>query len=162
MFLQIGNRPVAGRMMPYATCRDFMMVFTRDMERLHLLARLLIGDAKRAEQCFLAAFEDCIKSEAIFKEWVSSWSRRIIIKNAIRILSPVSAPAGEVGDKIIADATMDAVAQLSPMERFVFVLSVLEGYSDADCSALLGCTREDVVQARSRSFQQLALGYAVA
>ena len=48
-----------------------------------------------------------------------------------------------------------AILGLRPFERFVFVMSVLEGYSDQGCSVLLGCTPRDVVAARVRAFQQL-------
>ena len=44
-----------------------------------------------------------------------------------------------------------AVLGLKPFERFVYVMTVLEGYSDQDCSLLLGCARRDVLAARSRA-----------
>jgi hypothetical protein len=34
-------------------------------------------------------------------------------------------------------------------------MSVLEDYSDQDCSALLGCTRRDVFAARTRALHQI-------
>jgi len=37
---------------------------------------------------------------------------------------------------------------LSQLERFVFVMSVLARYSDRECSILLNCTSQDVVDAR--------------
>jgi DNA-directed RNA polymerase specialized sigma24 family protein len=48
------------------------------------------------------------------------------------------------------------VTQLAPLERFVFVMSVLEGHSPAECSALLGCSMQEVVAARSQAMRQLA------
>jgi hypothetical protein len=42
---------------------------------------------------------------------------------------------------------------LAPLERFVFVMSVLERYSDRECSLLLYCMVKDVIDARSRSLQ---------
>jgi len=42
---------------------------------------------------------------------------------------------------------------LQPLDRFVFVMSVLEGYADRECSALLGCTPAEVVEARIRALQ---------
>jgi hypothetical protein len=42
-------------------------------------------------------------------------------------------------------------------ERFVYVMSVLERYSDLDCSVLLGCARREVVGARIRAFQQIEM-----
>ena len=38
-------------------------------------------------------------------------------------------------------AEVSAILELAHLERFVFVMSVLERYSDHDCSILLGCAR---------------------
>ena len=46
-----------------------------------------------------------------------------------------------------------AVSQLQPLDRFVFVMSVLEGYADRECSALLGCSPGEVAEARIRALQ---------
>src|SRR5207237_9434291 len=43
-----------------------------------------------------------------------------------------------------------------PFERFVFVMAVLEGYSPRECSALLGCPVQDVIEAKSLALQRLA------
>lgn len=43
-----------------------------------------------------------------------------------------------------------------PLNRFVFVMTVLERYTDQECPVLLGCTRRDVVSARTHALQQLA------
>ena len=48
-----------------------------------------------------------------------------------------------------------AVLALGPFERFVYVMTVLERYSDQDCSLLLDCARRDVVAARTRAFEQI-------
>lgn len=53
-----------------------------------------------------------------------------------------------------------AVLALEPFERFVYVMTVLERYSDQDCSLLLGCARRDVVAARTRAFEQIASAMA--
>jgi hypothetical protein len=50
-----------------------------------------------------------------------------------------------------------AVLRLEPFERFVYVMSVLERYSDLDCSVLLGCARRDVIAARIRGLQQFEM-----
>ena len=52
-------------------------------------------------------------------------------------------------------AGIAAVLELAPFERFVYVMSVLERYSDQDCSVLLGCMRRDVIAARTRALQQI-------
>jgi hypothetical protein len=55
----------------------------------------------------------------------------------------------------VEEEEMAAILELTPFERFSYVISVLEHYSDQDCSVLLGCARRDVVAARIRTFQQL-------
>jgi hypothetical protein len=50
-----------------------------------------------------------------------------------------------------------AVLRLEPFERFVYVMSVLERYSDLDCSVILGCARRDVIAARIRGLQQIEM-----
>ena len=42
-----------------------------------------------------------------------------------------------------------AVPQIEPFECFVYVMSVLEGYSDLDCSLLLGCARPELDRSRN-------------
>jgi hypothetical protein len=50
-----------------------------------------------------------------------------------------------------------AVLRLEPFECFVYVMSVLERYSDLDCSVILGCARSDVIAARIRGLQQIEM-----
>ena len=52
------------------------------------------------------------------------------------------------------EGEISALFDLMSFERFAFVMSVLEGYSDQDCSLLLGCARRVVLAARSRALQQ--------
>ena len=68
------------------------------------------------------------------------------------------APAntGLVGLEI--DPRLESILKLDALERFVFVMSVLEGYSSQDCSILLGCSRKVIVNARARALEQLANG----
>jgi len=50
------------------------------------------------------------------------------------------------------------IVGLNSFERFVFVMSILEKYSDQECSLLLGCFRRDVINARTTAIQLLASG----
>lgn len=96
----------------------------------------------------------------MFREWAQSWAKRVVIKNAIRMISPlrnepetapgIAEPASE------ADGVAGAITSLQPFDRFVYVLSVLEHYADRECSILLDCTVEKVVEARIRALQRLA------
>jgi hypothetical protein len=156
--------------MPYASSDDFRRVFDEDMNSLYLLSYLLTGDREKAEQCFVSGLEDAVEGNPIFKEWARSWARRVIIVNAVRAIDPQ--PMEESGRSSSASVSSNgktapveqveiaAVLALEPFERFVYVMTVLERYSDQDCSLLLGCARRDVVVARTRAFEHI--GSAVA
>jgi DNA-directed RNA polymerase specialized sigma24 family protein len=51
---------------------------------------------------------------------------------------------------------IDTVTRLAAFERFVFVMAILERYSNRDCARLLGCSMNKVAQARMRALRQLA------
>ena len=145
----------------YATRADFCQIFHHEMKPFYLLAFLLTADHAKAEECFVAGIADAVEGNAVFREWAYSWSRRAIIKNAVRMLSPLSSqpePARDLWneDDSMAGHTIDAVTRLAPLERCVFVMSVLERYSDTECATLLSCTRQDVAHARMRALQSLA------
>jgi DNA-directed RNA polymerase specialized sigma24 family protein len=145
----------------YATRRDFQQIFTEDMADLHLLAFLLTGDQDKAEECFVSGLDDSITGNPVFREWARSWSKRAIIKNAIKALAP--APGMPASVAVNSDRTTDqqhealisAVTRLDPFDRFVFVMAVLERYSVHECSTLLDRPLADVVSAKSRALQRL-------
>jgi DNA-directed RNA polymerase specialized sigma24 family protein len=132
------------------------------MQNLYLLAFLLTANHSDAEQCFLAGMEDALNERAVFREWAGSWSRRVVIKNAIRMVAPSSSQSNAqpdrwatADDKSVACTTISAVAQLAALDRIVFVMSVLERYPVRECAALLGCSARDVHRARMRALRQL-------
>ncbi len=158
------RRPI-GKATLYATSEDFRHSFLDDMDSLYQLSLLLMADHEKAEQCFLASFEDSLESKSVFRDCVRSWARRAVIKNAIRILQPQawqsdssSAPAVLQSDTEIDDAAqsrLDSLLALGDFQRFAFVMSVLEHYSDQECAVLLACSRIDVRDARIRALEQL-------
>ena len=148
----------------YASSADFHRIFNEEMEGLYLLSFLLTADREKAEQCFVSGVEDSVRGNPVFKEWARSWARRVIIQNAIRIINPGptrnNGPSisGSHGKTLAAEQPeIAAVLALEPFERFVYVMSVLEHYSDLDCSLLLGCARRDVIAARLRGLQQIEM-----
>jgi len=146
----------------YATYSDFCRIFTEEMNGLYWLALMLTADHTKAEQCFVAGLEDCTQTNRVFKDWAHSWSKRTIIKRAIHMINPAPQELRGAGEstpapvEIELGANLAAVVGLEPFERFVLVMSVLEGYSNQDCATLLNCTRQDVVRARVHALQQLA------
>lgn len=131
----------------------------KDMDSLYLLSLLLTGDHSMAKKGFVSGLEDARKGNAVFKEWAHSWARRTIIQNAIRMVRPratdSSSSARRAGHAVTQPAEIAAVAELPAFERFAFVMSVLESFSDQECSLLLGCTRGEVTAARNRALQQI-------
>jgi DNA-directed RNA polymerase specialized sigma24 family protein len=151
----------------YAAVEDFRKLFTEEADNLYLLALLLTGDEAQAEQTFVAGLEDAVNSNRVFRDWAHSWAKGTIIKNAISTVRPHPngadcSPRMSSGAKkefpTIADmhAEIVCVLALKDFERFVFVMAVLEGYSEKKCSLLLDCALVDVHDARIRALQQVA------
>ncbi len=147
----------------YAQHADFCDVFGKDTKPLYLLAFLLTANHNESEQCFVSTIEDVFKEPAVFKEWARSWVKRRLIENAIGIVSPASARNGQKRDLWCAakretqgEYEIDTVTKLAALERFVFVMSILERYSNWDCALLLGCGMDKVVQARMTALRRLA------
>ena len=140
----------------YVEAGDFCAIFEQDMNTLYSLALLLTSDHETAEQCFLVAFDDCLHGSELFTGWERSWSRRAIVKQAIRTVRPRledsdSALMPHMGTEDVPRRLM----QLRPFDRFVFAMSVLERYTVRECAALLNCVPSDVEKARSRVLQSL-------
>jgi hypothetical protein len=150
----------------YATDADFCRIFKEDMESLYSLSLMLTADPDKAEQVFVSGLDDCSAGNPIFKEWARSWARRAIIKSAVRLIAPVPvygnavAKAVVIGDRKAMSPELppeiSAVVGLRSFDRFAFILSVLEGYSDQDSALLLGCTRQALIEARIRAEQEIA------
>lgn len=149
----------------YATRADFCRIFSTDMKSLYLLSFLLTGDHSSAERCFVGGLEDSTKSNAVFSEWARSWAHRKIIENAIRMVRPTpnhnnsssDAGYGRTVRAVTERPEISAVIALAAFERFVFVMSVLEGYSVNNCSLLLACTGAEVNVARTRALQDIGI-----
>ena len=150
----------------FATSKEFCHVFTEDMDHLYQLSFLLTADHSKAEQCFGDGLEDCAKTNYVFREWVRSWAKRTIVQKAIHTLqphpdhtvSPAPAAVFPKSDPITARDEYFEVGRILGLEqfdRFVFVMSVLEHYSEHDCALLLGCSLEDIRRGRIRAFEQL-------
>jgi hypothetical protein len=145
----------------YASSTDFCRIFETDMTGLYLLALLLTANSELAEKCFVLGLQDSKSGNPVFKQWAQSWARRTIITNAIRVIVPrpdnnASPPAFNLGPQNTrVPAELAAVLGLRTFDRFAFVMSVLEGYSDGDCKLLLNCSSAELTQARIRALQQL-------
>jgi DNA-directed RNA polymerase specialized sigma24 family protein len=147
----------------FANHADFCDVFRNDTKPLYLLAFLLTANHKKSEKCFVDTIEEAFKKQAVFKDWARSWVRRSLIKNAIEIVSPSSPRKVEKRDvwseqqpHTQRECEINAVTKLDPLERFIFVMSIVERHSNWDCALLLGCSKNDVAQVRMKALCRLA------
>ena len=145
---------------PYASTDDFRRIFVQDKDELSQLSFLLTGDQQKAEQCFVSGLENPVRGNRVFKEWERSWARRAIIQCAVRVIDPRpmeegSSSSKSSGNTPVLERAIAATRELEPFERFVYVTSVLEHYSDQDCSVLLDCALQNVIAARARALQRM-------
>ena len=151
-----------------ATCEDFRKLFTEDVHGLHLLSFLLTADHEKAERCFVAGLDACVEGDSVFKEWARPWAQRMIIRNAVQIIAPQPGAARstprtfclsnnpDLAEIALEDGLFARVLALDDFERFVYVLSVLEGCPIQDCAALLGASQQAVEETRLRALQHIA------
>jgi DNA-directed RNA polymerase specialized sigma24 family protein len=143
----------------YATRSDFCTIFVQHQDRLYSLALLLTGEEELAERCVLTALDSCSEASQVFKHSAISWSRRAVIVNAIRLSFPVSCTRSlrRPISTQIQTASLKSVQELPDFERFVFVMSVLESFSDHECFLLLNCARSEILPARTRALRQISM-----
>jgi DNA-directed RNA polymerase specialized sigma24 family protein len=143
----------------YATYVDFCQIFQEEMKALYLLALLLSANHKQAEACFTQSLENCFNGPPVFAEWAKTWARRMVIINAIRLCLrrqlDVQASVNAADGGSPTSPEIAAVLSLPAFERFIFVISVLERYSDQECSLLLDRGRREVHLARIRALEQI-------
>jgi hypothetical protein len=146
----------------HATVADFCGIFTEKMHSLYLLAFMLTADNHKAEQCFLSGMAACEQETDVFMEWARAYARPAILKHAIRMIMPAPEHTDNlsyISFKGAATPRKDnlfaAIVALNAFERFVFVMSVLEGQSDDECSTHLRCSRRDVMIARELTHKRL-------
>jgi hypothetical protein len=149
----------------YATTNNFCHLFKEDVSDLYQLSLLLTADHAKADQCFVAGLGDCVMANKLFKQWAHSWAKRTIVQEAIRTLQPHPDHAVSITASVFAkselttardeDVELDRVLSLREFERFVFVMSVLEHYNEDTCTRLLGCSLQDIREARVRALEHV-------
>jgi DNA-directed RNA polymerase specialized sigma24 family protein len=151
----------------YASLEDFHTVFKEGLKELYQLSFLLTRDPAKAERCLVSGLEDCVSGNHVFREWARSWAKRTIVQNAIRKLKPRPSQSNSLLSRVKYSKDqysrdpgghfeIDAVLRLADFDRFVFVMSVLEHYSEYDCALLLGCSAGDIREGRTRALKELA------
>jgi DNA-directed RNA polymerase specialized sigma24 family protein len=71
------------------------------------------------------------------------------------VRSKTEAAAGNPEPLLEADPAAAAITSLQPFDRFIYVLSVLEKYSNRECAMLLDCKVGQVVDRRTQALRRL-------
>jgi hypothetical protein len=148
---------------------EIASVFECERVSLQRLAMLLTADSEAARLCLIRTFRECIASSSVSKEWILSWTRRVVIRNAISLVmgprdesfvdTNDDADKGSIAfiedDSPGATVESESILDLPAFDRLVFVICVLERYSMYDCALLLGSSPRDINEARERVGNQV-------
>jgi hypothetical protein len=132
-----------------------------EMQSMYLLSFLLTADHDKAEQCLVSTIGEGPEGIGVFMDWTRLWARRAVIEHAIDLIVPAPEHADDVSRVSLTEPArwtdkipFAAILLLDAFERFVFVMSILEGESDEECAILLRCSRRDVMMARVLALQR--------
>lgn len=137
-----------------STTNEFDNLFSSEGERFRWLSHILTGNLEEAQAAFDDAFDQSHKSShRVFRNWMASWVRRLIIKSSIGIMqSQIKDAANALSGSSLSHHKYRSVKlldlqpemlerhlpQLDELSRFVLVLRSVERYSRRETSLLLG------------------------
>jgi hypothetical protein len=145
---------------------DFCRILSEGLDGLYQLSLLLTGNLERARRCLVAGLDGATEPSTLGK-WVISWVKHLIVENAIRELnprprhthSPSSMTAFHYVGRLSSDPgrhfELETILALEDFERFVFVMSVLQSYSEHKCVLLLECSVSEIREARTSALKKL-------
>src|ERR1700758_916275 len=81
---------------PYLTATNFVEAFNQEVRSLYLLSFLLTADHDKAEECLVLAIGECMEGSPVFTDRAHSWTRRAVMKHAIRMIMPEPEHAGDL------------------------------------------------------------------
>jgi hypothetical protein len=159
--LEAGNTPVVDE------CQ--FLIF--HMDAYYSLALLLTASEEDAESCFALALDmwsqACKAQYPRVEDIVHKSMKRALVDSAIEICHPVLGRMHDASGMYLSTASsasssspwIACILQLETFERFVFVLSVLESYSDQECAELLDCQPEEIADARVQAFLSMSAAW---
>ena len=154
----------------FASKDDFVSAFESEKAALYRLAILLTLKPEDAELCLDLALKECIANSSVWTDWVSTWSRRVLIRTAIHLVMRSEAHSSlgvnvhsgtelskiQKHDSLHQSGASPVIVDLPDFDRFVFVICALERYSLHDCALLLDRSQSDVCEARKRISERTA------
>ncbi|MEG9435710.1 hypothetical protein JAO29_05980 [Edaphobacter sp. HDX4] len=142
---------------------NYTEMFIDQVNSLFLLSFLVAADRRVADRCFFKALDEYVEAPGGFLEWAKEHGRRAVLRQAIKIIEPASQQAyswafrGSARPLVLtARRPFASITFLNPFERFVFVMSVIEGISEKECAVLLNCSGQDVAIGRELAEKLIA------
>jgi hypothetical protein len=142
---------------------DYAEIFIDQMNCLYLLSFLVTADRQVAERCFSKALDEYVEARGGFIEWTKQDGRRAVIRRAVEIMRPAPKQAHSWSYHrntrplvSAAHQPFAAIISLNVFERFVFVMSVIEGLPEQECATLLNCDIQDVAIGRQLAGELIA------
>ena len=150
---------------PYAAAEDFEQFFANQNTDLFRLSLQLTADAEKAERCLILAMRDCFFRSNVLKDRVGTWARRMVMRNAIRLVwgrsNDILVESGSEFHSQPSYCSLEALREsvailtLPDLERLAFVICILERYSILDCALLLRKAPREVYEAIVRATSQV-------
>ena len=150
----------------YAGPEDFEQIFATENTDLLRLSLQLTADASKAGTGLTLAMRDCLFRSNIARHRVHTWVRRLVIRNAIRLVwgTPTDILCNPDVEFYLQPSWQGleslqesiAVLGLPALDRLAFVICVLERYSILDCAVFLGKTPREVHEAVVRATDQVS------
>jgi hypothetical protein len=147
---------------------DVRRFFTGEMTDVLRLALHLTADVQKAETCLMLAMRDCFERGTVSEEWLPRWARRMVVRNAIRLVLEKETETCHETEFAFYQRTSDdlsywvresvAILQLDDFDRLAFVICVFERYALLDCALLMKTTPKNVRAAIARAGNQLLTG----
>ena len=165
MIITLSAEPGAALSSPNGAGICASETWLEEMSELYLLAFMLTADKETAAECVLDAMDDYLNSSVgNLIDWVGSDGKRAVIVHAVRLVGPKvkalhswSLPDGTRPSIAPNYQPFAVITTLNAFERFVYVLTILEGYGEEECASVLQCLQAEVVAASKLSDQLFGL-----
>lgn len=155
-------RGIVGITQGKLTAAEYWELVKVEINALYLFSFQLTADKEKAGRCLDQAMDESADGVDDFLDWAHTRGRDAVLGHAIRIMKPSRETAQERVDlpgrpqHPTGHRTFGLIATLPTFERFVFVLTRIDGLSDANCAALLDTTSWEVIIARELADHILA------
>src|SRR5215472_15040333 len=139
------------------TKNDYRQLFAGSAEPLRWLCSTLTGDEQLTDTIQDAALAQSLKDAGqVFREWMMSWARRVVIKTCIQTMRPWQSSLAQEAYQLYPmrldaidpgnlarvvnlprEVLQQRLLRLDVLSRFVFVMRALEGYLRRETALLL-------------------------